>query len=152
MKNPYFLLSLIFNSYCNTLISSCILFSPCFLHRSRIFSDSICIFCKNKNFCCSLPCNGIIFLSALYTNQLKISFLIQTMEKFSKKGICVRTILVNLSSGMTAHQSADLNCQLLPLCIQSCHRNMADSGKSACTTDPETSFCFRIQIDKSSSF
>ena len=28
------------------------------------------------------------------------------MEKFSEKRICVCTILVNLSSGMTAHQSA----------------------------------------------
>ena len=152
MKNPYFLFSLIFNSYCDTLISSCILFSPCSLHRSRIFSDSICIFFKNKDFCCSLPCNGIIFLSALHTDQFKICFLIQTMEKFSEKRICVCTILINLSSGMTAHQSADLNCQLLSLCIQSCHWNMADSGKSACTADPEASFCFRIQIDKSSSF
>ena len=53
---------------------------------------------------------------------------------------------------MSTHQSADLDSDLLSFCLDSLHRNAADCGKTACTADPETSFCFGIHVDHTFSF
>ena len=152
MKNFRILFTFLCDSYCDSFISSCILFSPCSLHRSGILFNSFYVLFNSKKFCYGFSCDRIIFLTALYTDQLIACFRIKAMKEFTQKRVCICTVLINLSTRMATHQTTDLNCQFLTFRFQSCHRNMADSGKTSCATDPETSLCFRIKVDESSSF
>ena len=150
MKNSCRGSSQICNLNCYSFVCSCILFTESFLNFFR--TGFYCIYILNKKLCICLSCNSIVLLSACKRNNLISSFFLKCVEKSSHQNIGIGTFFVNFSSGMSAHKTCDLYCRLLAFCLHSLYRNGADSGKTACTADPQASLCLRIQVDQSFSF
>ena len=143
---------------CSTLF--CYFKSNVFVRTSIFFTELLLeLFCVSlylsngirKKFCGALSCNGIVFLSACKRNKSIFRFFLKSVKKSSHKFIGIRSVLVNLGTGMSAHKSTDFDLYLFSFSFYALDRDMADTGKTAGTADPETSLRFRIQIDKSSS-